>query len=74
MTNLVITSDEALRIVNRDMARWYCEMGVDRIEITLEFDGWHVNYELKDGTLNGGGPHYVNDATTGEIVTKKYYQ
>ena len=39
---------------------------------SLETDGWHINYELKDSQLNGGGPHYIIDATTGAIVSKTY--
>jgi|GEM_PF-5143872 len=25
--------------------------------LVLEEDGWHVDYELKDPRLKGGGPH-----------------
>ena len=44
------------------------------MEIRRDDDGWHIDYELKNPRLNGGGPHYVIDATTGEIISKKYYQ
>ncbi len=69
-----LTSDEALRVARADAERAYRELHLYRIEITLESDGWHIDYELKDPTANGGGPHYVIDATTGAIVSKKYYQ
>ncbi len=69
-----IASDEALRVARADAEGVYRGLNQYRIEIALEDDGWHVNYGLKDSALNGGGPHYVIDAATGEIVFKKYYQ
>lgn len=45
------------------------------LQMSLQDDGWHLVYTpLKQGYRTGGGPHYVIDATTGEIVSKKYYQ
>ena len=45
------------------------------LEMTLHDDGWHLKYSpRRQGFRTGGGPHYVIDATTGAIVTKKYYQ
>ena len=69
-----LASDDALRIACADAERVYRELHLYRIEIALETDGWHINYELKDSQLNGSGPHYVIDATTGAIVSKHYYQ
>lgn len=69
-----LTSDEALRVARADAERAYRELHLYRIEIALESDGWHIDFELKDPSANGGGPHYVIDATTGAIVSKKYYQ
>lgn len=69
-----LTSDEALRIARADAERVYRELHLCRIEITLESDGWHIDYELKDPTLQGGGPHYVIDAITGVILAKRYEQ
>jgi hypothetical protein len=37
-------------------------------------DGWHIDYQLKNPLSNGGGPHYVIDAATGAIVSKRYEQ
>ena len=69
-----LASDEALRIARADAERVYRELHLYRIGITLEPDGWHIDYDLKDPNANGGGPHYVIDATTGAIVSKKYHQ
>ncbi len=69
-----LESDEALRIARADAQRVYRELHLYRIEIVFECDGWHIDYELRNPELQGGGPHYVIDATTGEIVSKKYSQ
>ena len=45
-----------------------------RIRLGLEEDGWHVDYELKDSRLKGGGPHYVIDRFNGAILSKRYEQ
>ncbi|HMC89222.1 MAG TPA: hypothetical protein VKI17_06725 [Gemmataceae bacterium] len=45
-----------------------------RITIARQADGWHIDYELLDPTREGGGPHYVIDARTGQILAKRYEQ
>lgn len=73
-----VTSDQALRVAEADAITAYQDLSRFRIEISLEDDGWHVTYRIKQRNgsrfLTGGGPHYVIDATTGVIVTAKYYQ
>lgn len=69
-----ITSDEALRIARLDAERVYRDLSPYRASISLERDGWHVDYELKDPSLQGGGPSYVIDPGDGEILTKQYEQ
>jgi hypothetical protein len=69
-----LASHEALSIAHTDAVRVYRDLSAFFIQISLETDGWHIDYELKDSKLCGGGPHYVIDAATGAIVSKKYYQ
>lgn len=69
-----ISCDRALKIAQTDAERVYRDLFLYRIGISLEDDGWRVDYELKDPDLNGGGPHYLIDATSGEIVSKRYDQ
>jgi hypothetical protein len=69
-----VTSDEALRVARADAENVYRDLHEYRIEITLDADGWHIDYELRDADAQGGGPHYVIDVTTGAIVSKVYYQ
>jgi hypothetical protein len=69
-----LSSDEVLRIARLDAERAYRDLTPYRISIALESDGWHVDYELKDPRLNGGGPHYVIDPSSGALLTKRYEQ
>jgi hypothetical protein len=69
-----ITSDQALRIARLDAEKVYRDLSPYRASIALEEDGWHVDYELKDSRLQGGGPHYVIDPEDGAILTKQYEQ
>jgi hypothetical protein len=69
-----ITCDEALKTAQVDAERAYRDLSSYRICVTLEHDGWHVDYELKNVATQGGGPHYVIDSVSGRIVTKRYEQ
>ena len=69
-----ISSDMALQVARLDAEPVYKDLSGFRIPITLESDGWHIEYYLKNPNLSGGGPHYVIDASNGTILSKKYYQ
>jgi hypothetical protein len=74
-TTLVsIAGDRALAIAQADAAHVYRDLSAFRIQLVLEGDGWHVDYELKDPRLKGGGPRYIIDSHTGEILSKRYEQ
>jgi len=70
----LLHGDQALAVAQADALRAYGDHSVYRIQLVLEEDGWHVDYELKDPRLKGGGPHYLIDAITGSIVSKRYEQ
>lgn len=70
----MITSDEALKNARLDAEKAYRDLTPFFIHLELDDDGWHVDYELKNRKSNGGGPHYVIDAQTGVILTKRYEQ
>jgi hypothetical protein len=70
----IIGGDQALAIAQADAIKAYRDLSAYRIHVVLEDDGWHVDYELKDPRQKGGGPHYVVDATTSTIVSKRYEQ
>jgi hypothetical protein len=70
----LITSDEALKIARLDAEKAYRDLTPYRALVELDQDGWHVDYELKNRHVQGGGAHYLIDAQTGIIKTKKYEQ
>lgn len=69
-----LTGDQVLAIAQADAARAYRDLSPYRVQLLLEDDGWHVDYDLKKPRLKGGGSHYVIDAHTGAIVSKRYEQ
>jgi hypothetical protein len=69
-----LAGDQVLAIAQADAARAYRDLSPYRIQLVLEADGWHVDYDLKDPKLKGGGPHYIIDARSGDIVSKRYEQ
>lgn len=69
-----IPSAQALQVAEADAIQVYRDLSPYRIQLALEADGWHVDYELKNSRLHGGGPHYVIDAQTGAILSKRYEQ
>jgi hypothetical protein len=66
--------DQVLAIAQADAARVYLDLTLYRIQLVLEDDGWHVDYELKNPRLKGGGPHYIIDSHTGDVISKRYEQ
>jgi uncharacterized membrane protein YkoI len=70
----ILGGDKALAIAQADAVRAYQNLSAYRIHLALEDDGWHIDYELKDPKMKGGGPHYVIDARNGAILSKKYEQ
>ena len=70
----LLDADQALSIAQADAVQAYQDLSVYRIQLALEPDGWHVDYELKDPGFKGGGPHYMIDSGTGAIVSKRYEQ
>ena len=70
----VIQREEALKIARADAEKAYRDLSHYRVSITLEDDGWHVAYELRNPNQQGGGPRYVINAVTGAVIAKKYYQ
>jgi Peptidase propeptide and YPEB domain len=72
--NLPLTPDQAVAVAQADATKIYRDLSGYAIRITLEDDGWHVDYELRQSTHKGGGPHYVIDAATGAIRSKRYEQ
>jgi len=65
---------KAIDISNEDAVKAYQSLesyNVIACELTRV---WRVVYELKETGLVGGGPEYLIDKETGNIIDKKYYQ
>ena len=69
-----IRGAQALSIAQADAERVYGDLSPFQIEVRLEPDGWHVSYQPARPTTKGGGPSYVIDSATGDIVAKNYEQ
>jgi hypothetical protein len=69
-----LAADEALKIAHADALQVYRDLSDYCIRLALEPDGWHIDYDLQNPRLKGGGPHYVIDSLTGAIVSKRYEQ
>jgi len=69
-----MSSCDALMIAQADASRAYRDLSIYRIQLALEDNSWHIDYELKDPTLKGSGPHYIINAVSGEILSKRYEQ
>lgn len=69
-----IGKDEALEIARRDARLAYGDLAPYEVSIDLREGNWQVDYALRDREAQGGGPHYVISAETGEILSKRYEQ
>lgn len=70
----ILGGGEVLAIAQADALKAYRDLSTYRILLSLEPDGWHIDYEMKDSKRKGGGPHYLIDPTTGTILSKRYEQ
>jgi hypothetical protein len=59
---------DVLRIAHEDAQAAYRDVSGFKITLFRRPDGWHVDYDLTDPLSAGGGPHYVIDPHTGDIL------
>jgi len=65
---------DVLRIAQEDAQEAYGDFSAFKITLCRCADGWHVHFDLMDLLYAGGGPHYVIDPDTGNVVTRRYEQ
>jgi hypothetical protein len=65
---------DVLRIAHEDAQATYRDLSGFKITLFRYADGWHVDYDLTDPLSAGGGPHYVIDPNTGDILSRRYEQ
>ena len=71
---VLLAPDQILAIAQAEASKAYRDLSVYRIQLVLEENGWHVDYELRDPNLKGGGPHFIIDPQSGTIVSRRYEQ
>jgi hypothetical protein len=69
-----LSAVQVLGIAEADAIQAYRDLSPYQIRLALLSDGWHVDYELKDPAIKGGGPHYVIDPSSGAILRRTYEQ
>ena len=69
-----VSADAALRIARLDAEQKYRDLSPYRIAIIFEDNHWRIDYEVRNPNVQGGGPHYLIDAVTGVIRSKRYAQ
>ena len=69
-----IAEMRAREIAQDDAKQAYGDLSAYNVKTVLEKDGWHIDYELKEKSSQGGGPHYLIDPQNGKIIKKKYEQ
>ena len=70
----MIDKEKALKIAHENAGRFYRDLSVYDVLAELKDNNWHVDYILKDKNLDGGGPHYIISAETGEIADTRFEQ
>jgi hypothetical protein len=71
---MAIDRNEALAAAREDAVRVYGSLEPYREVVEFRDGSWFVDYELLNPSVQGGGPHYVIDAETGEITHRRYEQ
>lgn len=69
-----VDANMALDIAKKDAAQDFRSLDHFKISVAEDAKGWRVTFEPKDPRANGGGPQYIIDSTTGEILEKVIYQ
>lgn len=69
-----VSRQQAIAIAEADALPVYGDLNDLTLEVSLQDDGWHVDYWLRKPLTAGGGPHYIIDIATGAIVFKNYTQ
>lgn len=70
----MIDKEEALRIAEQNAGQVYRDLSVYEVVARLEGDKWYVDYEFIDKNIDGGGPHFIISAETGEIIGFRFEQ
>jgi hypothetical protein len=70
----VITEDEARAVAVTEASQAYGDLTGYTVTARLADGNWHIDYELTDKMLLGGGPHFIISGETGEVLSRRYEQ
>ena len=70
----MISEEQAREIAAAEAGQAYVDLSPYTVTARLDGGSWLVDYDLTDETLLGGGPHFVIDASSGEITARRYEQ
>ena len=73
-SSILIDRDTVLKIAEKNARTAYRDLSIYHVKAELRELKWYVDYELSNPQMNGGGPHYIISATTGEILSSRYEQ
>ena len=73
-TSILIDKEKALEIANNDARKVYRDLSIYNIKAELIDEEWHIDYNLSNPQMVGGGPHYIISTKTGSILSYRYEQ
>lgn len=71
--SLRLSKEEAIKIAERDASQAYKSLDDYQVVACELSSAWRIIFDLK-APLDGGGPNYVIDKNTGQIIYKVYQQ
>lgn len=66
----MITQQQAQKITQKDAQTALGDLEAYKVDVTLQFDGWHVDYILKGSETISA--QYVVDEDNGEVTSAKH--
>ncbi len=70
----MISEEAARATAAEEAAQAYRDLSIYTVTATAEDGNWRIDYDLTDEMSLGGGPHFVIDGETGEIIGRWYEQ
>ena len=69
-----VDRNQALHIARQDALTAYRDLDAYDVTIEMQHRNWKIDYTPKNKATQGGGPQYLIDGDTGEILSKRYEQ
>ncbi|MFL6332501.1 MAG: hypothetical protein ACJ754_04070 [Pyrinomonadaceae bacterium] len=69
-----VTRESAIELARQDAIKEGENLELYEIIAIEQTDNWRVVFKIKNKNLNGGGPKYLIDKNTGEIISRQTTQ